>query len=60
MWHHRIRHMSQSVMNEEFDYEYEYDENGEIVYYAIRPNKTQLKKDTESYSCKSMKSSGKS
>lgn len=32
-------------MNEEFDYEYEYDENGEIVYYAIRPNKTQLKKD---------------
>lgn len=32
-------------MNEEFDYEYEYDENGEIVYYAIRPNKTQLKKE---------------
>ncbi len=34
-------------MNEEndFDYEYEYDENGEIVYYAVRPNKTQLKKD---------------
>jgi ribosome-associated protein len=34
-------------MNEENedDYEYEYDENGEIVYYAIRPNKTQLKKE---------------
>lgn len=34
-----------SVMFEEFDYEYEYDENGEIVYYAVRPNKTQIKKD---------------
>jgi ribosome-associated protein len=32
-------------MNEEFDYEYEYDENGEIVYYAVRPNKTQIKKE---------------
>ncbi|MCX7099759.1 MAG: DUF615 domain-containing protein [Methylococcales bacterium] len=32
------------MMNEEHDYEYEYDENGEIVYYAVRPNKTQLKK----------------
>lgn len=32
-------------MFEEFDYEYEYDENGEIVYYAVRPNKTQIKKD---------------
>jgi ribosome-associated protein len=34
-------------MNEEqeFDYEYEYDDKGEIVYYAVRPNKTQLKKD---------------
>lgn len=31
-------------MNEE-EYEYEYDENGEIVYYAVRPNKTQIKKD---------------
>lgn len=30
---------------EEFDYEYEYDENGEIVYYAVRPNKTQIKKE---------------
>ena len=32
-------------MNEEHDYEYEYDDNGEIVYYAVRPNKTQIKKD---------------
>jgi ribosome-associated protein len=32
-------------MNEEFDYEYEYDENGEVVYYAVRPNKTQIKKE---------------
>ena len=32
-------------MSEEHDYEYEYDDNGEIVYYAVRPNKTQLKKD---------------
>jgi len=31
-------------MNEELDYEYEYDENGEIVYYAVRPNKTKIKK----------------
>jgi ribosome-associated protein len=34
-------------MSEEhdYDYEYEYDEKGEIVYYAVRPNKTQIKKD---------------
>ena len=32
-------------MNEEHDYEYEYDDQGEIVYYAVRPNKTQIKKD---------------
>jgi ribosome-associated protein len=32
-------------MSEEFDYEYEYDENGEVVYYAVRPNKTQIKKE---------------
>jgi ribosome-associated protein len=32
-------------MIEEYDYEYAYDENGEIEYYAVRPNKTQLKKD---------------
>jgi ribosome-associated protein len=32
-------------MSEEHDYEYEYDDNGEIVYYAVRPNKTQIKKD---------------
>ena len=32
-------------MNEEHDYEYEYDDKGEIVYYAVRPNKTQIKKD---------------
>jgi len=32
-------------MNEELDYEYEYDENGEIVYYAVRPNKTKIKKE---------------
>lgn len=27
------------------DYDYEYDDEGNIVYYAIRPNKTQIKKD---------------
>ena len=32
-------------MNEEHDYEYEYNDKGEIVYYAVRPNKTQIKKD---------------
>jgi ribosome-associated protein len=32
-------------MSEEHDYEYEYNDKGEIVYYAVRPNKTQLKKD---------------
>jgi ribosome-associated protein len=32
-------------MSEEHDYEYEYDDKGKIVYYAVRPNKTQLKKD---------------
>jgi ribosome-associated protein len=32
-------------MSEEHDYEYEYNDQGEIVYYAVRPNKTQLKKD---------------
>ena len=32
-------------MNEEHDYEYEYDENGEIVYYAVRPNKTKIKQE---------------
>jgi ribosome-associated protein len=32
-------------MNEELDYEYEYDEHGEIVYYAVRPNKTKIKKE---------------
>jgi ribosome-associated protein len=32
-------------MNEEHDYEYEYDENGEVVYYAVRPNKTHIKKE---------------
>ena len=29
----------------EYDYEYEYNAKGEIVYYAVRPNKTQIKKD---------------
>jgi ribosome-associated protein len=29
----------------EYEYEYEYDDKGEIVYYAVRPNKTQIKKD---------------
>lgn len=33
------------MMNEEHDYEYEYDDQGEIVYYAVRPNKTQIKRD---------------
>lgn len=32
-------------MSEEQDFDYEYDKNGEIVYYAVRPNKTQIKKD---------------
>ena len=32
-------------MSEEHDYEYEYNDKGEIVYYAVRPNKTQIKKD---------------
>jgi ribosome-associated protein len=32
-------------MSEEHNYEYEYDDKGEIVYYAVRPNKTQIKKD---------------
>ncbi|MDD2659081.1 MAG: ribosome biogenesis factor YjgA [Methylococcales bacterium] len=32
-------------MSEEHDYEYEYNDQGEIVYYAVRPNKTQIKKD---------------
>ncbi|MGB4498317.1 MAG: ribosome biogenesis factor YjgA [Methylococcaceae bacterium] len=27
------------------DYDYEYDEDGNIVYYAVRPNKTQIKKE---------------
>lgn len=27
------------------DYEYEYDADGNIVYYAVRPNKTQIKKE---------------
>ena len=30
---------------QEFDYEYEYDDQGQIVYDAVRPNKTQIKKD---------------
>jgi ribosome-associated protein len=29
----------------DYDYDYEYDENGNIIYYAVRPNKTQLKKE---------------
>jgi ribosome-associated protein len=32
-------------MSEEHNYEYEYNDKGEIVYYAVRPNKTQIKKD---------------
>ena len=32
-------------MSEEHDYDYEYNDKGEIVYYAVRPNKTQIKKD---------------
>jgi hypothetical protein len=33
-------------MSEEhdYDYDYEYNDKGEIVYYAVRPNKTQIKK----------------
>lgn len=27
------------------DYDYEYDDEGNIVYYAVRPNKTQIKKE---------------
>ena len=30
---------------QDYDYEYEYNDKGEIVYYAIRPNKTRIKKD---------------
>jgi len=30
---------------QEYDYEYEYNDKGEIVYYAVRPNKTRIKKD---------------
>jgi len=30
---------------EDDDYEYEYDDEGNIVYYAVRPNKTQIKKE---------------
>ena len=30
------------------DYEYEYDDDGNIVYYAVRPNKTQIKKEIAS------------
>jgi ribosome-associated protein len=30
---------------QEQEYEYEYNSKGEIVYYAVRPNKTQIKKD---------------
>lgn len=31
--------------NNDDDYDYEYDDEGNIVYYAVRPNKTQIKKD---------------
>ncbi len=31
--------------NDDDDYEYEYDDEGNIVYYAVRPNKTQIKKE---------------
>jgi ribosome-associated protein len=34
--------------NNDDDEDYEYDENGEIVYYAVRPNKTQIKKEIAS------------
>lgn len=30
---------------EELEDDYEYDENGEIVYYALRPNKTAIKRE---------------
>ena len=30
---------------EELEDDYEYDENGEIVYYAVRPNKTAIKRE---------------
>jgi ribosome-associated protein len=30
---------------QEQEYEYEYNSKGEIVYYAVRPNKTQIKKE---------------
>lgn len=32
------------MIEEDYD-DYVYDENGEIEYYAVRPNKTQIKKD---------------
>jgi len=31
-------------MSEEYEYQYEYDED-EVEYYAVRPNKTQIKKE---------------
>ncbi|MDD5227877.1 MAG: ribosome biogenesis factor YjgA [Methylococcales bacterium] len=34
--------------NEDDEEDYEYDEDGEIVYYAVRPNKTKIKKEIAS------------
>ena len=31
--------------NDDDEYDYEYDDEGNIVYYAVRPNKTQIKKE---------------
>ncbi len=31
--------------DQEQEYEYEYNDKGELVYYAVRPNKTQIKKE---------------
>lgn len=33
------------MQEEEFEDDYEYDENGEIVYYAVRPNKSLIKRE---------------
>ncbi len=34
--------------NDDDEEDYEYDEDGQIVYYAVRPNKTQIKKEIAS------------
>jgi ribosome-associated protein len=40
-----MREEQEQEQEQEQEYEYEYNSKGEIVYYAVRPNKTQIKKD---------------